>query len=214
MARGERNPESRIGSRGRGIHYQLSIINCQFFLKSLLSVALSPAILLPSFAGDIAPAAFADTTSGKTGLPAKFATQGTDATPQPLSATVELVIRLGERRVYVYQSDRLLASYPIAIGRSGWETPVGKHQVIQLVRNPTWQHPFTGDLVPPGPDNPLGSRWIGFWTDGTNSIGFHGTPDEETVGRAASHGCVRMLNQDVLALFEKVRIGTPVTVEP
>ncbi|WP_375341390.1 L,D-transpeptidase [Lyngbya sp. CCY1209] len=191
------------------------MVNCQLLLKSLLSVALSPAILLPSFAGDLTSAAFADTISGKTGLPAKFAASGVDATQlQPLSATVELVIRLGERRVYVYQSDRLLASYPIAIGRSGWETPVGRHKVIQLVRNPTWQHPFTGDLIPPGPDNPLGSRWIGFWTDGTNSIGFHGTPDEDTVGRAASHGCVRMLNRDVLALFEKVAIGTPVTVEP
>ena len=60
----------------------------------------------------------------------------------------------------------------------------------------------------------MGERWIGFWTDGTNYIGFHGTPNEETVGQAASHGCVRMLNRDVLALFEKVGIGTIVVVEP
>ncbi len=127
---------------------------------------------------------------------------------------IHLVIKLSDRRVYVYQGDKLKSSYPIAIGREGWETPTGTHKVIQKIPNPSWKHPFTGEIIPPGPENPLGERWIGFWTDGTNYIGFHGTPNEETVGQAASHGCVRMLNQDVLALFEKVGIGTTVVVEP
>ena len=127
---------------------------------------------------------------------------------------VYLVIKLSDRRVYIYQDDRLKTSYPIAIGREGWETPTGKYKVIQKIPNPSWKHPFTGEIIPPGPENPLGERWIGFWTDGTNYIGFHGTPNEETVGQAVSHGCVRMLNQDVLALFEKVAIGTAVIVEP
>ncbi|NES06592.1 MAG: L,D-transpeptidase [Okeania sp. SIO2F4] len=127
---------------------------------------------------------------------------------------IHLVIKLSDRRVYVYQNDKLKTSYPIAIGREGWETPTGTHKVIQKIPNPSWKHPFTGEIIPPGPENPLGERWIGFWTDGTNYIGFHGTPNEETVGQAASHGCVRMLNQDVLALFEKVGIGTTVVVEP
>ncbi|MDJ0514728.1 MAG: L,D-transpeptidase [Trichodesmium sp. MO_231.B1] len=127
---------------------------------------------------------------------------------------IHLVIKLSDRRVYVYQDDKLKTSYPIAIGREGWETPTGTHKIIQKIPNPSWKHPFTGEIIPPGPENPLGERWIGFWTDGTNYIGFHGTPNEETVGQAASHGCVRMLNQDVLALFEKVGIGTTVVVEP
>ncbi|MGF1492992.1 MAG: L,D-transpeptidase [Microcoleaceae cyanobacterium] len=125
-----------------------------------------------------------------------------------------LVIRLSDRRVYLYRNHKLAESYPIAVGREGWETPTGEYQIIQMVRNPAWQHPFTGEIIPPGPDNPLGERWIGFWTDGTNYIGFHGTPNEETVGNAASHGCIRMFNQDVLALFEQVTMGTPVIVEP
>lgn len=133
--------------------------------------------------------------------------------PDPLSQ-ISLVIKLGERRVYVYQRHQLKMSFPVAIGREGWETPVGKHQVIQMFHDPTWQHPFTGELVPPGRDNPLGVRWIGFWTDGTNYIGFHGTPNEESIGNPASHGCVRMYNQDVIKLFEMVRIGTPVEVVP
>ncbi|NEQ40194.1 MAG: L,D-transpeptidase [Okeania sp. SIO3I5] len=127
---------------------------------------------------------------------------------------IHLVIKLSDRRVYVYQDDQLKTSYRIAIGREGWETPTGTHKVIQKISNPSWKHPFTGEIIPPGPENPLGERWIGFWTDGTNYIGFHGTPNEETVGQAVSHGCVRMFNQDVLALFEKVGIGTTVLVEP
>lgn len=127
---------------------------------------------------------------------------------------LHLVINLTERRVYVYKNDQVIDSYPIAIGRQGWETPTGNFEVLQMLRNPVWQHPFTGELIPPGPDNPLGSRWIGFWTDGQNYIGFHGTPNVETVGTAASHGCIRMYDQDVMKLFELVQVGTPVSVVP
>lgn len=124
-----------------------------------------------------------------------------------------LVIKLSERRVYVYQIDEVLVSYPIAVGKAGWETPTGNFQVMQMLQDPAWEHPWTGEIVPPGPDNPLGDRWIGFWTDGENYIGFHGTPAEELVGQAVSHGCIRMRNKDVKALFEKVAVGTPVFVE-
>ncbi|WP_448572469.1 L,D-transpeptidase, partial [Trichothermofontia sp.] len=68
-------------------------------------------------------------------------------------------------------------------------------------------------VIPPGPDNPLGPRWIGFWTDGKNFIGFHGTPNESLIGQAVSHGCVRMRNQDIQALYAQVEMGTPVVVE-
>ncbi len=127
---------------------------------------------------------------------------------------IQLVIRLSERRVYVYQDNQIYISYPIAIGRSGWETPTGDYEVLNMVKNPGWQNPFTGEVVPPGPNNPLGERWIGFWTDGENFIGFHGTPNAQSVGQAASHGCIRMYNRDVQDLFEIVALGTPVTVQP
>lgn len=127
---------------------------------------------------------------------------------------MRLFIELSKRRVYLYQEDRILTSYPIAIGKVGWETPTGNFQVIQKLSNPTWKHPLTGEIVPPGPANPLGDRWIGFWTDGTNYIGFHGTTEENLIGKAVSHGCIRMRNQDVRVLFEKVVVGTPVVVRP
>ncbi len=125
-----------------------------------------------------------------------------------------LVIKLSQRRVYVYQDNQLKVSYPIAVGKPGWETPIGSYKVIEMQRDPAWENPLNGTVIPPGPDNPLGTRWIAFWTDGRNSIGLHGTPNEESVGRAASHGCIRMRNQDVLALYAMVKIGTPITVEP
>ena len=130
----------------------------------------------------------------------------------PISET-RLTIKLRERRVYVYQGDRVQASFPIAIGRRGWETPTGTFSVIQKIQDPAWEHPWTGEVIPPGPNNPLGVRWIAFWTDGKNFIGFHGTPNERLIGQAVSHGCIRMRNRDVMALYELVKVGTPVTVQ-
>ena len=127
---------------------------------------------------------------------------------------VRVVLRLGERRVYVYEGEEEVASYPVAIGKPGWETPTGNFKVIQLVENPKWQNPWTGEVMPAGPNTALGLRWIGFWTDGKDTIGFHGTPTVESIGYAASHGCVRMYNEDVVKLFQKVQVGTEVVVEP
>jgi hypothetical protein len=135
--------------------------------------------------------------------------------PSPeVVAKIRLVIRLSDRCVYVYDRDKITTSFPIAIGRSGWETPAGKFQVIDKIVAPAWENPFTGEIASSGVDNPLGSRWIGFWTDGANSIGFHGTPNPESVGTPASHGCIRMYDKDVISLFEMVRVGTPVEVVP
>ncbi len=127
---------------------------------------------------------------------------------------VRVVLRLGERRVYVYEGEEEVASYPVAIGKPGWETPTGNFKVIQLVENPQWQNPWTGEVMPAGPNTALGLRWIGFWTDGKDTIGFHGTPTVDSIGYAASHGCVRMYNEDVVNLFQKVQVGTEVVVEP
>lgn len=125
-----------------------------------------------------------------------------------------LVLKLKERKVYVYQGEQELASYPVAIGKKGWETPTGNFEIIQLVKDPIWQNPWNNNIIPAGTKNPLGERWIGFWTDGKNSIGFHGTTAENLIGQAVSHGCVRMRNRDIKEMFEKVKLGTPVVVVP
>ena len=142
----------------------------------------------------------------------------------------ELVLDRRRRRLRLLEGGRELRSFPVAVGMPGWETPVGRFQVIEMAADPVWKHPAKGTIHPPGPSNPLGSRWIGFHRDcrdrsgfngqehlvvkGCVTAGIHGTTDRASVGRAASHGCVRLFDEDVKALFELVRLGTPVTVLP
>ncbi|KAM3092481.1 L,D-transpeptidase [Phormidesmis sp. 146-12] len=139
--------------------------------------------------------------------------QKSEAPAETANEPIRLVISLNRREVGVYSGKKRLKTYPIAIGREGWETPTGQFQVKQMMQNPTWINPMNGKVVPTGdPNNPLGNYWIGFWTDGTNWIGFHGTPDTKSVGKAASHGCIRMYARDVEDLYYQVGLGTPVSV--
>ena len=142
----------------------------------------------------------------------------------------QLVLQRGKRRLLLLEDGLLLEQFPVAIGRPGWETPLGSFAVLEKIRNPTWQHPQRSLTIGAGPSNPLGSRWIGFWRDcnlrkpweggkplalpSCATIGFHGTPQRGSVGRAVSHGCVRLYDEDVRRLFEQVGVGTPVTVVP
>ncbi|WP_442939131.1 L,D-transpeptidase [Nostoc sp.] len=128
------------------------------------------------------------------------------------NAKTQVVVDLSDRRTYVYAGEEVIASYPIAVGKKGWETPTGSFQVIHMRHYPIWRHPITGKVFEAGTDSPLGDRWIGFWSDGRNEIGFHGTPDVDLVGTAVSHGCLRMRNSDVRLLYEQVSLGTTVLV--
>ena len=125
-----------------------------------------------------------------------------------------LTVDLSDRVVYLYRNKKLMASYRVAVGQPGWETPVGSFRIRQMVKNPVWQHPITDEIFPPGDLNPLGVRWIGFTADEHMKLGFHGTTGESAIGQAVSHGCLRMKNRDVTALFSQVSIGTIVTVRP
>jgi L,D-transpeptidase ErfK/SrfK len=132
----------------------------------------------------------------------------------PRAADTQVVVDLSDRVVYVRRDGKLTASYRVAIGQAGWETPAGNFHIRQMIQNPTWQHPLTDEVFPPGAENPLGSRWIGFASDGHMHIGFHGTRQESLLGQAVSHGCIRMTNRDVQRLYDQVSIGTVVTVRP
>lgn len=144
--------------------------------------------------------------------PASNPTTTTTKPEPPVVDVVNLVLRLQEKRVYVYKGQKLLAKYPVAIGKKDWETPVGEWQVMEKLKNPGWTNFKNGKVIRAGKNNPLGERWIAFWTDGEDLIGFHGTPDIKSIGKAVSHGCVRMYNRDVKALYSLVKVGTTVTV--
>ncbi len=129
-------------------------------------------------------------------------------------ANNRIVLDLGDRRVYLYNDSELISSYPVAIGTAETPTPTGEFEVSQLVVNPVWQSPWTGEVRSPGPNSALGLRWIGFASNSEGVFGFHGTPTVESIGQAASNGCVRMHNADIVELFAHLAIGTTVSVVP
>jgi lipoprotein-anchoring transpeptidase ErfK/SrfK len=102
----------------------------------------------------------------------------------------------------------------VAVGRSQYPTPVGRFEIVTKQRNPWWYPPNSSwaageHPVPPGPGNPLGTRWMGLSAAG---VGLHGTPDAASVGYSASHGCIRMRIPDAEWLFVHVRVGSPVWI--
>jgi L,D-transpeptidase ErfK/SrfK len=132
----------------------------------------------------------------------------------PRAKDTKLVVDLGDRRVMVYRHGKELARYTVAVGQAGWETPIGEFKIHQMRRHPEWRHPITKVVIPAGPDNPLGDRWIGFYQGEHMALGFHGTPNESLVGQAVSHGCLRMRNRDIERMFEQVGTGSVVEVQP
>ena len=102
--------------------------------------------------------------------------------------------------------------YTIAVGAIGFDTPAGLYHIQNKAVNPSWSVPdsdWTGDLagqvIPPGPDNPLKARWMGIF----DGAGIHGTDDIGSLGTAASHGCIRMAVPEVVELYDQVDVGTP-----
>jgi lipoprotein-anchoring transpeptidase ErfK/SrfK len=115
----------------------------------------------------------------------------------------------------LYQHLHLVRTYPIAVGMQGLATPAGLYHIQDKQVDPAWQVPnsawagsLAGQTIPPGPQDPLKARWMGFF-DGS---GIHGTDETWSIGHNASHGCVRMLIPDVIDLYSRVRVGTPVYI--
>jgi lipoprotein-anchoring transpeptidase ErfK/SrfK len=125
-----------------------------------------------------------------------------------------IVIRRGSNRLNLYNGMRDWRIFPVATGQPSYPTPLGRFHVVVKWRNPWWyppSSPWARGLkpIPPGPGNPLGTRWMGLSAPG---VGIHGTPDATSVGYSASHGCIRMRIPDAEWLFQRVRIGTTVFI--
>lgn len=128
--------------------------------------------------------------------------------------TIIVVDRKGFK-LRLYKKLKLSKKYGIAVGQAGLETPAGLYSIQNKQVNPTWNVPnsdWAGDLagksIPPGPDNPLIARWLGIY----NGVGIHGTRDTGSIGSNASHGCIRMIPDQVIELYDRVPIGTPVFI--
>lgn len=132
-----------------------------------------------------------------------------------------IVINLAEMRLYYFfkagKGYPMVRTFPIGIGREGLNTPLGVYSITSKVRNPTWYPPkFAREedtslppYIPPGPDNPLGGHWLQLSVSG---YGIHGTNKPWGIGRKVSRGCIRLYPEDILWLFEKVKIKTHVEI--
>ncbi|HKF15430.1 MAG TPA: L,D-transpeptidase [Gaiellaceae bacterium] len=125
-----------------------------------------------------------------------------------------IVIRRGSKVLNLYRGMHLWKRLGVATGQSSYPTPTGNYSIVTMQRHPWWYPPDSDwaegeEPIPPGPGNPLGTRWMGLSAPG---VGIHGTPDAASIGYSASHGCIRMRIPEAEWLFSHVRVGTPVFI--
>ena len=154
-----------------------------------------------------------DTNSGKPDKDKK------EKSSESTSPTTAVKIDIKTSMLSVYDDGRLIAAYPVTIGSEQTESPVGDWKVRGVAKMPNFRHDKamlnkgerSGDfhMLPPGPNNPVGVIWIALNKKG---IGLHGTNNPDSIGRSASHGCVRLANWDVIRLAGKVKTGVPVEI--
>jgi L,D-transpeptidase ErfK/SrfK len=139
----------------------------------------------------------------------------------PAEAQNGLVINLPELRLYHFQNAAYLRRYALAVGKPSWPTPTGTYKICEKRKNPTWNVPPSIQeemdemgqevitKVPPGPKNPLGKYFMATTASG---VGIHATNRPWSVGYFVSHGCIRMLPNEIEKLFPQVEVGTPVKI--
>ncbi len=139
----------------------------------------------------------------------------------PTELSHGLVINLPELLLYHFHLGAYQRRYALAVGKPTWQTPTGSYIVLNKAENPTWTVPVSiqeemeemgrnvVEKVPPGPNNPLGKFWIGTSAEG---VGIHATNRPWSIGHSVSHGCIRMLPEEIAQLFPQVEVGTLVKI--
>jgi lipoprotein-anchoring transpeptidase ErfK/SrfK len=118
-----------------------------------------------------------------------------------------IVVSFPDHKLALVEGDRVIKTYDVAVGAPVSPSPTGDFQITQLLENPTYYKP--GVVIGPGANNPIGPRWIGLNIKG---FGIHGTNQPNSIGKNASHGCIRLRNQDVEDLFARVHVGDRVSL--
>jgi hypothetical protein len=118
-----------------------------------------------------------------------------------------LVVSLSDRKMALLENGSVKKIYVVAVGKQSTPSPTGTFTIVSRLSNPTYSH--RGRVVEPGPDNPVGTRWMGLSLKG---YGIHGTNAPNSIGKAASHGCIRMAKVDIEELFDAVRAGDQVVI--
>jgi lipoprotein-anchoring transpeptidase ErfK/SrfK len=135
------------------------------------------------------------------------AAQSVLASPAQPEHRRRIVVSIPHRKLALIENGHVKKVYPVAVGRANSPSPSGTFEVKNRLVSPTYYHP--GKVIPAGANNPLGTRWIGLSTKG---YGIHGTNVESSIGKAASHGCIRMHRRDLEELFSDVQVGDQVEI--
>jgi lipoprotein-anchoring transpeptidase ErfK/SrfK len=126
------------------------------------------------------------------------------AHPEPARV---ILVSLEDRRLALIEDGQVKKIYRVAVGKDSAPSPIGTFTIQDRVANPTYYH--DGKVIPPGPENPVGTRWMGLSKAG---YGIHGTNEPHSIGKAASHGCIRMSRRDLEDLFAQARAGDTVEI--
>ena len=127
--------------------------------------------------------------------------------PEPSRIKRTVLVSVPDRKLAVLEDGNVLASFPVAVGAAVSPSPTGEFEIVNRISKPTYYH--QGVVIPPGKDNPIGTRWVGLSEKG---FGIHGTNAPKSVGHAASHGCIRLRNRDMERLFTMLRVGDLVEI--
>ena len=122
-------------------------------------------------------------------------------------STRQIIVSIPDRKLALVEDGEVKKIYPVAVGKEETPSPDGEFEIVNRLTNPTYYHP--GTVVGPGAGNPLGTRWIGLNQKG---YGIHGTNAPRSIGKAASHGCIRMAKKDLEELFTMVKVGDKVQI--
>ena len=138
-------------------------------------------------------------------------TMAQDAAPArvavPAIGRRQVLVSIPDRKLAVLENGKVIRSFAFAVGATASPSPTGKFQITRRLTNPTYYRP--GVVIAAGSDNPLGPRWVGLNKQG---FGIHGTNEPGSIGRAASHGCIRMRNRDIVQFFSLVAVGDTVEI--
>ena len=128
---------------------------------------------------------------------------------QTLPATPKrmVLVSIPDRKLALLEEGKVVKIYRVAVGSAASPSPSGEFAIVNRITDPTYYHPHV--VIPAGPQSPIGARWLGLNRKG---YGIHGTNEPRSIGRAASHGCIRMSNGDIAQFFARVRVGDRVEI--
>jgi lipoprotein-anchoring transpeptidase ErfK/SrfK len=130
-----------------------------------------------------------------------------NVTPIPGRPERLVLVSIPDRKLAVLENGKVIRTFPVAVGAAQNPSPTGEFRIVHRLVNPAYYHP--GLVIPPGRNNPLGRRWVGL---NQKDFGIHGTNEPSSIGKAASHGCIRMRNRDIEQLFGMVARGDRVSI--